>query len=177
MIKSLEAKNILKFEFAAKVVLAVLLLAASAQLSIPLNPVPITLQTCLVMVIGLTYSPMAAFLGTVTYVFLGSIGAPIFQNFTYGFFGVTAGYKVGFIASATLTAYVRHIFGDGKLKTVLYCMLGTAVIFVFGVAWLSTIIGFEAAIFEGGIKFIPTGLIKIGIVSSIVGYLRSEEVQ
>lgn len=176
MIKSLDAdRSSVTFKLAAQVILAVLMLAASAQISIPLKPVPITLQTCMVMMIGLTYSPLAAFLGTTTYVLIGSMGIPVFQDFSSGFFGYTAGYKIGFIASASITAYARSLFGDSKFKTVSYCILGTSTIFLFGVAWLTTIIGFEAAIFEGCIKFIPTGLIKIGIVSSIIGYLRSKE--
>lgn len=159
------------------IILAIFALSASAQLTIPLKPIPVTLQTAMVMIIGLNYTPSIALASTIGYIFLGMIGAPVFTNFDSGIakiMGPSGGYIIGFIFAATSMSYLRQLYGDSLLKISLYSILGTSIIFLCGVTWLSHFVDFQIAIYEGCIKFIPTGIIKIGLVVAIMGYLRKK---
>lgn len=161
----------------ATVMLAIFALAASAQLTIPLKPVPVTLQTAIVMIIGLSYTPSIALASTVGYIFIGMIGAPVFTNFDSGItkiMGPSGGYIIGFIFAATSMSYLRKSYGDSLLKTSLYSILGTSIIYLCGITWLSHFIDFQIAIYEGCIKFIPTGIMKIGLVVAIMSSLRQK---
>lgn len=159
----------------AKVVLAILALSASTHLTIPLKPVPVTLQTAMVMIIALNYTPKLAVSSILGYLALGAMGAPVFTNFDSGIsklFGPTGGYFLGFVIAAGSMSYLRQRYGDGLLKISLYSTLGTILIYAFGVTWLSFFTGLEIALYEGCIKFIPTGIMKIALVASIMSYLR-----
>ncbi len=161
----------------AKVILAILALSASAHLTIPLKPVPVTLQTSMVLIIGLSYSPALAISSVISYLLLGAIGAPVFTNFDSGIaklFGPTGGYLFGFIIAAGSMSYLRQIYGESMIKISLYSALGTSIMLIFGVAWFSSFVGLEIAIYEGCIKLIPTGIIKAALVISIMGYLRKD---
>ncbi len=159
------------------IILAIFALSASAQLTIPLKPIPVTLQTTIVMIIGLSYTPSIAFSSTIGYILLGSIGAPIFTNFDSGIakiMGPSGGYMMGFIFAATSMSYLRQLYGDSLVKIFLYSTLGTIIIYLCGITWLSYFIDSKVAIYEGCIKFIPSGIIKIGLVVAIMGYLRKK---
>lgn len=156
-----------------KILMAIVALAASAQISIPLQPVPITMQTAIVMVIGLTYSPVSAFFATSAYICLGAFGAPIFQGFQAGIDGgPSIGYLMGFIPSAVATSYMRQIFGDSVIKTFIYSVMGTAIIFICGIYWLCNFMDFNTALYEGCFIFIPTGFLKILFVTATISYIR-----
>ena len=143
----------------------VLLLTALSQVSIPLEPVPVTLQTVAVMLLGLTYSPAVAVKAVLAYLGLGALGVPVFASFSSGAWiltGKTAGYLWGFAVAAGLMAYLKDRF---ELQSVwrhdlLLCLIGTLVIFVIGVSWLSLLIGPQAAITYGLVPFILPGLAK-----------------
>lgn len=172
MVKTSLLKNELAISI-FKFLMAIVALAASAQISIPLNPVPITMQTAVVMIIGLTYSPVSAFFATASYICLGAFGAPIFQDFQAGIDGgPTFGYLMGFIPSAVATSYIRQIFGDSLIKTFLYSVIGTAIIFICGIYWLCNFIDFKTAIYDGCFIFIPTGFLKILFVTATISYIR-----
>lgn len=172
MIKTAIFKNELAISI-IKVVLAIVALAASAQISIPLKPVPVTMHTAIVMIIGLTYSPRLAFFSTALYICVGALGAPIFQNFQSGIDGGPSfGYLMGFIPSAVAMSYMRQFFGDGVIKAFIYSVIGTAIIFIFGISWLCNFLDFKTALYDGCLIFIPTGILKILFVTATVSYLR-----
>jgi biotin transport system substrate-specific component len=153
-----------------QIVLGVIAIAASAQISIPLKPVNITLQTLVVMAIGLTYTKNSSVATMLLYLFAGAIGAPIFTGWKSGIAcltGPSAGYLLGMLMSSYVMPFMRQYF---KLSNLYNCLLGSLLIYTLGISWLSTFIGFENAIYSGFIIYIPTGLVKIAL---LVGILRT----
>lgn len=157
--------------------LGVLLLFACAQIQIPLKPVPITLHTLAVMLIGLTYKPKQSFEIVLSYLLLGAVGAPVFSHLSAGLgvlLGPTGGYLVGFLFAAPLTSWVLTQFSSKSWMVIfISCAAGHIVIYTLGIAWLATLIGFEGAIKGGLLPFILPGLFKTLILASIIKTLRS----
>lgn len=142
----------------------VALLFVASQLSIPLKPVPITLQTIGVMLIGLTFERSLAILSVSTYLFLGAIGVPVFANHAAGLqclLGLTGGYLWGFLTAVMLMTTLRRYLENNIFLVMLNCIAGTVVILMFGVFWLAYSIGFKTALEVGLYPFIFTGAIKI----------------
>lgn len=125
------------------VLTGVLLMAASAQVTIPLYPVPVTGQTFAVLLVGTALGFNRGLISTTLYVALGSAGLPIFQNGASGFaFGPTLGYLIGFIASAAVTGYLAERgFDKTWWKVAITFLAGTAAIYAFGLTWLSIFLG------------------------------------
>lgn len=152
-----------------------LLLTASAKVQIPFWPVPLTMQTFVVMVLALGYGARLA-TGTVgLYLAQGAMGLPVFAaggGLVY-FTGPTGGYLVGFLVAAAL---MGHLADRGWHRSVpralLAAFLGAAVMFACGVAWLSVLIGFGPAVASGLIPFLPGDLLKVVLAGlSVPGVL------
>lgn len=143
-----------------------LLLAISAKVQIPFWPVPMTMQTFVVLVIGMTYGWRLGGATLLLYLAEGAIGIPVFAKgggLAY-LAGPTAGYLFGFLASATLMGWLAQSGWDRRLLGTLGAMLlGTTTIFIFGVGWLSTFIGFEKAIAAGLVPFLMAEGFKIAL--------------
>jgi len=156
-----------------------LLLFACSQITIPLQPVPITLQTLAIMVIGLTFTTRAG-LGSIG-LYLGSaaLGLPVLNNWTGGlakFTGPTAGYLLGFVIAIMLMTSIRRWWhGTSFVATLATCVLGTAVIYAFGVGWLSYLIGIEPALHVGLLPFIVPGVIKSLLLCSALRFLKTPQ--
>lgn len=177
--KMLEAATLSKHDAkieAMKITAGVLLLFATSQLSIPLQPVPITMQTAGVMLIGLLYSRRAAVLTVMAYITLGVIGLPMFQNFASGIVhlhGPTAGYLLGFIPSVFVMSTLREKFGLRSFwGTLLNCIIGTMVVFTLGLSWLSTLVGVKSALTLGLLPFIIPGACKAILLSGALRVIR-----
>lgn len=156
----------------------VLLLFLMAQISVPLQPVPITLRTLGVMLIGLKFNRRTAFYSVLTYLSLGAAGFPVFANFSSGchiFLGPTGGYLIGCLAAVMVMNKVNELL-NSKYKSFvcnsLSCLAGTAVIFICGVSWLSVYFGLERAIMVGVLPFILPGLVKIFLLVAALQYLK-----
>lgn len=153
-----------------------LLLFAASQVEIPLKPVPITLQTVAVMLIGLTYTPRRAVESHLIWLGLGAAGFPVFSGFAGGFLhlmGPTAGYMAGFVMAVFLMATFREKFSlNSWISDVLLCLMGTLIIFSAGVAWLSQLMGIEQAFIHGVLPFIIPGLVKAGLLCTALQILR-----
>lgn len=148
--------------------LGTLLLFFMSQLAIPLSPVPITLQTVAVMLIGLTFERKAAIGAILMYLTLGAIGSPIFSNFSGGFpviMGPRGGYLLGFLGAVIFMTTLRekHLFRP-FWQDILACLGGTILILLCGIGWLSTFIGLEQAVVSGLLPFILPGFLKIAIL-------------
>lgn len=149
------------------VLTGVLLMAASAQVTIPLYPVPVTGQTFAVLLVGTALGFNRGLISTTLYVSLGALGLPIFQNGASGFaFGPTLGYLIGFVASAAVTGFLAERGFDKKWWQVAGTFLaGTAAIYGFGLTWLSIFLGAVGA---------PNGLLAIltaGLFPFVIGDL------
>lgn len=157
--------------FLGLVLLGVTLLFLTSQISIPIEPIPITFQTVGVMLIGLAYSRGMAALIVLLYLILGALDIPIFANFTGGLqklFGPSGGYLWGFLAAVILMTTLKRYLNYRVLSHIIFnCLSGTAIILIIGVGWLAFYIGFAAAIKSGFYPFIILGVIKIFLTSLI----------
>jgi biotin transport system substrate-specific component len=158
---------------AIKIVLGVIFLFASAQITIPLEPVPITMQTVALMAIALTYANLNTALATVSsYLILGGLGVPIFAGHSFGIsklFGATGGYLIGFLPCVYIMHKISDIFGkDTIYKLFFNCLAGTAIVFVCGISWLASFIGCQQAIISGFLPFIIPGIVKAVLLTAIL---------
>ena len=147
------------------------LLTLSAKIQVPFWPVPMTMQTFAVLVIAMAYGPRLG-AGTVAlYLAEGAAGLPVFANgggFAY-FAGPTAGYLIGFLVAAALIGWLGDRGWDRRVVTTLAAMaLGTVVIFAFGVAWLSVLIGVAKAIAGGLTPFLLGAAFKIALAAAVL---------
>lgn len=145
----------------------VVLLALSAQLQIPFYPVPFTMQTFVVLVLGMAYGSRLGVATTLAYLGVGASGLGVFAGGAAGMgvlTGATAGYLVGMVLAAGLVGVLAERGWDRTPGRVLGAMLlGTAVIFTIGVGWLANVIGFDAAISAGLTPFLLSEAAKIGL--------------
>lgn len=161
---------------ALKVTLGALLLFAGGQISIPLTPVPIVFTTVGVMLVGLLYSRRSAMLAVISYIAVGAAGIPVFQGFSGGLnhlYGPTAGYIAGFFLAVLVMTSLRERFGlQSFWGMLLNCSIGTVMIFIPGVLWLSALMGFDNAIKFGVLPFIAPGIIKAVVLSGFIKFVR-----
>jgi biotin transport system substrate-specific component len=128
------------------ILLAVLgsaLVAIAAQVSVPMLPVPMTLQTLAVLAVGAAYGARLGAITLALYAVEGAAGLPVFANFQAGLFLptgeiiATGGYIIGFIVAAGLVGYlVEKGWGSSILKLCAAMLLGAAIVYVPGLIWL-----------------------------------------
>jgi biotin transport system substrate-specific component len=129
----------------ALIVGATLFIAAFAQLSIPLQPVPITGQTFAVLLVGMALGSRRGALAVAAYLAAGAAGLPVFAEAKSGIatlLGPTGGYLVGFVAAAWVVGYLAERGWDRNLlRTFAAMVAGNVVIYAFGLAWLLSYFG------------------------------------
>lgn len=145
---------------------ASLLTAAAAQVAIPLpwTPVPITGQTFAVLLTGAVLGGRRAFLAQLLYLLEGACGLPVFAGGAAGahvFVAPTAGYLVSFPFAAALVGLLAERRWDRSFLGMFSAMLlGSAVIFAFGLAWLSRFVQGPGLLVSGLFPFLPGDVIK-----------------
>ena len=157
---------------AALVVFGSLLLAVSAQFKIPLYPVPVTGQTLVVLLIGMTYGPRLGGITIAAYLFEGAIGLPVFAGGAAGvavLMGPTAGYLFGFLLAATAMGYLAER-GTGRtvISTIAAMVIGNCVIYLCGALWLANFIGFGQAIAAGVLPFLYGDALKLVVAAGLM---------
>ena len=146
------------------------LTAVGAFISIPLYPVPLTLQTLFTLLAAMTLESVMGASSQLIYVLLGVIGLPVFAGFKAGI-----GILFGFIISAYV---IGRIIETIKEKNIFYYLLagliGTIIIYIIGVTQLSLItgIGIKKAIAVGMLPFLPGDILKIIAASFIASKLK-----
>ena len=151
----------------AVIIVANLLLIASAHVRVPMYPVPMTMQTFAVLAIGLTAGWRLGGAAVLTYLAQGAIGLPVFTGgagLAY-MMGPTGGYLAGFFAAAVIAGWAATQ-GSIVLK-IGGVILANVVLMVIGVAYLSTLIGLEPAIANGLLPFIYGEAVKIGLAIAV----------
>ncbi len=163
-------------------VLGSAVLALSAKTQIPFWPVPLTMQTFAVLAIGMAYGRNLA-LGTVLlYLAEGAFGLPVFAQgggAQYFLAAPSAGYLIGFAPAAALVGMLAERGWDRSVyATVAAMTLGTAVIFLFGVAGLARFLMLteamsvgEAAILalsSGIVPYLPGSVVKIALAAAVL---------
>ena len=157
---------------AALVVFGSLLLAVSAQFKIPLYPVPVTGQTLVVLLIGMTYGPRLGGITIAAYLFEGAIGLPVFAGGAAGvavLMGPTAGYLFGFLLAAIAMGYLAER-GTGRtvVSTIAAMVIGNCVIYLCGALWLANFIGFAQAIAAGVLPFLYGDVLKLVVAAGLM---------
>lgn len=157
---------------AGLVALGIALLALASQLVIPLQPVPLTFQSAVVVAIGMVYGMRLSLFTIMGYLFVGSLGLPVFSGLSSGvgtFFGPTAGYLVGFIPATLLAGFLAERGWAKNIFSAFFAACFSAsVIFLSGVTVLAHIIGLHQAIMLGLMPFIftePLKLIAVALVT------------
>ncbi len=157
----------------------VFLLFLCSQITIPLEPVPITLQSFGVMLVAITFPRKIAIQSIISYLAIGGIGIPVFANFSGGypvFLGPTAGYLVGFLAAVLAMTYISTKQHNPRSfwSVSINCLLGTGIIFLFGIVGLLAFMNLNHAIAVGLVPFILPGIIKVALLATSLKYLRNE---
>jgi biotin transport system substrate-specific component len=149
------------------------LTAIGALISIPLQPVPVTLQTLFLYLAGSLLGGRLGALSQIIYVILGVIGLPVFSGGKAGlgvFMGPTGGYLLGFIAGAFVTGKIAEARAKpGLVWIVLAMLVGTAVVYTLGVTQLVLIgeLSVEKALAVGVLPFLPGDVLKIAAAAVI----------
>ena len=157
------------------VFLGTILLTISAKVKIPFYPVPMTMQTLAVLVIGVLFGWKLGIATIILYLFEGIIGLPVFAGtpekgigLTY-FTGPTMGYLVGFIPAVFFSGllkvnYKYNLFVRFILNFVLYSF-SISLVYIFGLIWLSNFVQADQLLAFGVLPFLPAEILKILIIS------------
>jgi|TARA_B100001093_G_scaffold208047_1_gene199906 biotin transport system substrate-specific component len=147
-----------------------LILAISAKIKIPFYPVPMTMQTFVVLFLGISFGYKIALATVTLYLFEGIIGLPVFSNspekgvgLIY-FTGPTMGYLLGFLSACFFASFTK--LDDNYFLIFTKLILSVSTIYILGILWLGTLIGWDKPIFELGAKpFLLAELFKIIILT------------
>ncbi|MBP0443355.1 biotin transporter BioY [Roseomonas sp. SSH11] len=146
-------------------------LAASAQISLPMWPVPATLQTLAVLLLGALGGSRMGAAAVLLYLAEGAMGLPVFAHGTSGpavLMGPTAGFLLGFVASA----WIAGLAGRGALRQAGVLTIAHLAVFVPGVLWLSSFVGLEKAWMAGFLLFVPGTAVKTALAFATLRALR-----
>ncbi len=163
------------------IVLGSLLVAVCAHVSIPLwfTPVPVTLQTFAVLLLGLLLSPADAAAALVLYLVEGAAGLPVFSPYAPAgllhLIGPTGGYLLSYPFAAALTSWVRRRFSaPGFGNSLLAAASGSAVILLCGAIWLWVLTHRSASevLVLSVFPFLPGDALKIAAAAGVAGGLR-----
>ena len=167
LVKKIESANILK-----KIILVFLgtvLLTISAKIKVPFYPVPMTMQTFVVVLIGITLGWKLGLTTIFLYLFEGAVGLPVFAGTPEKGLGIsymigpTGGYLVGFILSVFIAGFVnlkKNIFRNFFLIS-----FAVSTIYLFGLPWLAYLKGWEIAYVYGFKQVILSDILKIGLIT------------
>ena len=157
--------------------LGTVLLAISSKIRIPFYPVPMTMQTLIVLVIGIGFGWKLGLATISLYLFEGIIGLPVFSGtpekgigLIY-FTGPTMGYLLGFLAATFLAGFFSY--KNNVLINFVKLSFATSFIYIFGMLWLGSLIGWDKPIFKLGAQpFLLAELFKILIVTFTVSQIK-----
>ena len=148
------------------------LLAVSAKIKIPFYPVPMTMQTFVVLFIGISFGYKIGVATIGLYLIEGIAGLPVFSNspergigLAY-FTGPTMGYLIGFLSACFLASFIK--IDDNYFLIFIKLILSVSTIYILGILWLGVIIGWEKPIVQLGVTpFLLAELFKISLLTII----------
>ena len=173
--KSFKHTHIIRFLFIA--LIGSVILAISSKIKIPFYPVPMTMQTLVVLMIGVGFGWKLGVTTVALYLFEGMIGLPVFSGspekgigLVY-FTGPTMGYLLGFLVATYLSG--KFIYDNNIVKTFLKLFFATSFIYISGMAWLGSLIGWDKPIFLLGAQpFLLAELFKILIATLAINQIK-----
>ena len=167
-----QKQNIRIFKAVLVIFLGTILLTISSKIKIPFYPVPMTMQTFVVLFMGIAFGWKIAVSTITLYLFEGIIGLPVFSGtpekgigFTY-FIGPTMGYLIGFLLAAFLTGYMN--FKRNIFIIFIKLIFSVSSIYILGILWLGNLIGWDKPILQlGAMPFLLSELFKISLLALI----------
>jgi len=171
LVKTISANKLIKYFLIT--VLSSILLTISAKIKIPFYPVPMTMQTFVVLLIGISFGYKIGVASVVLYLIEGIMGLPVFSNspekgigIAY-FIGPTMGYLIGFIFACFMAGYFKY--SSNYFLNFFKIFLSTLIIYLLGVAWLGTLIGWDKPILQLGVyPFLLAELFKMLLLTILV---------
>jgi len=175
LVKNLKQSKLLKYVFLA--LIGSIILAISSKIKIPFYPVPMTMQTLIVLIIGIAFGWKLGLATISLYLFEGIIGLPVFSGspekgvgLIY-FTGPTMGYLLGFLVTVYISG--KFIYDNNLVKNFFKLLLATSFIYILGMAWLGSLIGWEKPIFQLGAQpFLLAELLKILIATFAINQIK-----
>ena len=149
-----------------------IVLTISAKIKIPFYPVPMTMQTFIVLFLGISFGYKIALATVSLYLLEGILGLPVFSNspergvgLAY-FTGPTMGYLIGFISACFLASYIKA--EDNLFLIFFKLILSVSTIYILGILWLGVVIGWDKPLFQLGVMpFLLAELFKIVLLTII----------
>ena len=146
------------------------LTAVAAQIAIqtPWSPVPFTLQTLAVLVVGASLGSLRGILSMSLYLLAGMAGAPIYAEHSHGIGGPSFGYVIGFVVAAGVVGALAKRGADRHvLSTIALMVAGSVIIYLIGTTWLAADLNVDAAkAFDLGVRpFLGTDAIKLAVAA------------
>ncbi len=174
LVKNFKTSKLIKYIFFA--LIGSIILAISSKIKIPFYPVPMTMQTLVVIFIGVAFGWKLGLATISLYLFEGIIGLPVFSGtpekgigFVY-FTGPTMGYLIGFLVAVYFAG--KFNYDKNVVKNFVKISFATSFIYLLGMAWLGNLIGWEKPIFKLGAQpFLLAELFKILIVTFAVNQI------
>ena len=171
LVKFTQNSKILKYVLIT--ILGSIALTISAKIKIPFYPVPMTMQTFVVLFLGLSFGYKIGLATVGLYLVEGIFGLPVFSNspekgigWIY-FTGPTMGYLIGFLLATFLAGYLN--FKTNIIFFFFKLIISVSVIYILGVLWLGNLIGWDKPIIQYGVTpFLLAELFKI-ILLTIIG--------
>ena len=173
-------KKVSKIEKVIKLTLitivGTMLIAISAKVKIPFYPVPMTMQTFVILLIGITLGYKLGLATVALYLLEGIVGLPVFASspekgigIAY-FIGPTMGYLIGFLIAVYFSGLFKY--DKGLINTFFKLIFSVSFIYILGMIWLGTLIGWDKPIFKLGAEpFLLAELFKVLLLSFLTPVL------
>jgi biotin transport system substrate-specific component len=165
------ARRIAALRFLGLALLGSWALAASAYVTVPMWPVPATMQSAVVLLLGAFGGPWFGATSVALYLAQGAVGLPVFAGGGAGLahlFGPTGGFLFGFLIAAWLSGFA----GRGWIRAGAVLLAAHLLLFVPGVLWLSQFVGLERAWQAGFVVFLPGTLLKTAAALALLRAVR-----
>ena len=149
-----------------------IVLTISSKIKIPFYPVPMTMQTFVVLFLGISFGYKIGLATIGLYLLEGIAGLPVFSNspergvgLAY-FTGPTMGYLIGFLFACFFASFIKK--NDNYLLIFLKLILSVSAIYILGILWLGALIGWDKPIFELGVMpFLIAEIFKITLLTVV----------
>ena len=170
LIKHTSQSKLIKSLFV--IILGSIVLTISAKIKIPFYPVPMTMQTFVVLLLGLSFGYKIGLSAVGLYLLEGIVGLPVFSNtpergigIVY-FTGPTMGYLIGFLTAAYLASKINN--KDNFFVVLVKLILATSTIYILGLLWLGILIGWDKPIIALGAQpFLLAEIFKVVLLALI----------
>ena len=175
LVKNFKQSKIVKNLFIA--LIGTIVLAISSKIKIPFYPVPMTMQTLVILMIGIVFGWRLGVVTIALYLFEGIIGLPVFSGtpekgigLMY-FTGPTMGYLIGFLVAVFFAG--KFNYDNNLIKNFLKLTVATSFIYILGMIWLAGLIGWDKPIFKLGAQpFLFAELFKILLATFAINQIK-----